>query len=177
MGEWVEGGRGSCDQGGRHSHPVAVTLAATLVHGQNRHVLTTLLQTGLDTHAHTHRLSRVPPPYPPAEGRADLAGSAGGALGNGGRVRHVVAQVEEGSPAHLVAVVEGHVGGKDLGIGAQQGALPAALTLESAAAHVAAGGQSVVGGSDRLAILFQDLYVTRCLCLAINHTLSTGNLN
>lgn len=137
--------------GGESSHPVAVTLAATIVHGEDRHVLTALLQAGL-THTHTHRTqveqgatSRGVEGGAAAGGAADLASPTGGALGHGGRVRHVVAQVEEGSPAHLVAVVEGHVGGEDLGVGAQQGALPAALTLQPAAVHVAAGPQT---GSD-----------------------------
>lgn len=50
--------------------------------------------------------------------------------------------MEEGSSAHLVVVVEGYIGGEDLSVGPQQGALSTALTLEPAAVHVAAGAQT-----------------------------------
>lgn len=66
----------------------------------------------------------------------DLAGATGGALSHGGGVRHVVSQVEEGSSADQVAVVEADGGGEDLGVGAQQGALPPTLTLDPAAVNV-----------------------------------------
>lgn len=65
---------------------------------------------------------------------SDLAGPAGGALGHGGRVGHVVVQVEERPSADQVAVVEAN--GQDLGDAAQQGALCPALTLDPAAQNV-----------------------------------------
>lgn len=65
-----------------------------------------------------------------------LAGAAGGALGHGGGVGHVVSKVEEGSSADQVAVVEADRGGQDLCIGAQQGALPPPLTLDPPTVHV-----------------------------------------
>lgn len=44
--------------------------------------------------------------------------------------------MEEGSSADQVAVVEAHGGGEDLSVAAQQGALPAALTLDPAAVDI-----------------------------------------
>lgn len=122
------------------SHPMTMTMTTTLVHSKDRHVLTALLQTGL-TNINTHKghwLSRVSPPWGTVGGAADLARAAGGTLGHRGRVRHVVAQVKEGSATHLVVVVEGHVGGENLSVGPQQGSLSTALTLEPATVHVAA---------------------------------------
>lgn len=76
---------------------------------------------------------------------SDLARAAGGALGHGGGVRHVVSQVEEGSSADQVAVIEADGGGEDLGVAAQQGALPPALTLDPAAVNVAAAATNMMG--------------------------------
>ncbi len=69
---------------------------------------------------------------------SDLARSAGGAWGHSGRVGHIVSQMEEGSSADQVAVVEMDLGGKDLCIGAQQGALPPSLTLDPATVNITA---------------------------------------
>lgn len=69
-----------------------------------------------------------------AQPLSDLPGPAGGALRHGGRVGHVVVQVEESPSADQVAVVEAD--GEDLGDAAQQGALRPALTLDPAAENV-----------------------------------------
>lgn len=90
------------------THPVTVAFPATFVHTEHRHVLTLLVQ-------------------------ASLAGAAGGALGNDGGVGYVVAQVEEGSSADQV---QADGGGEDLSVGAQQGAVSPALTLDPAAENV-----------------------------------------
>lgn len=117
------------------THPVTVTLAAAVVHAEHRHVLTLLVQTG-------------------------LAGPAGGALGHGGGVGHVVAQVEEGPSADQVAVVEAHRGGQDLCVGAQQGALPPPLTLDPPAVNVgvSTGDVGAVGQLTTVSI-FVSLFV------------------
>lgn len=72
-------------------------------------------------------------------GAAHLARAAGGSLGHSGRVGHVVSQVEVGSSADQVAVIEG--GGEDFCVGAQQGALPPSLTLNPATVNVPAKQQ------------------------------------
>lgn len=46
--------------------------------------------------------------------------------------------MEESPSADQVAVVEGHIGGEDLCVGAQQGALPPSLTLDPSTEDVAA---------------------------------------
>lgn len=91
------------------THPVTAAFSTTSVHAEHRRILTFLIQTR-------------------------LSGPAGGSLGHGGRVGHVVVQVEESPSADQVAVVEAD--GEDLGDAAQQGALRAALTLDPAAENV-----------------------------------------
>lgn len=53
--------------------------------------------------------------------------------------------MEEGPSAGQVAVVEAHGSGEDLRVAAQQGALPAALTLDSAAVNVSVATASTAG--------------------------------
>lgn len=117
------------------THPVTVTLAATFIHPEHRHVLTLLVQT---------RLART----------------AGGALGHSGGVRHVVSQVEVGSSADQVAVVEADRGGEDLCVGAQQRAVPPSLTLDPAAVdvRVCTGDVGAVGQLTTVSI-FVSLFV------------------
>lgn len=74
-------------------------------------------------------------------GGGHLARAAGGALGHGGWVGHIVSQVEKGSSAHQVAEVEVNFCG-NLCVGAQQGALPPSLTLDPAAKNITAAQQT-----------------------------------
>lgn len=117
------------------THSVTVALPVAFVHTEHRHVLALLVQTG-------------------------LAGAAGGALGHGGGVGHVVSKVEEGSSADQVAVVEADRGGQDLCISAQQGALPPPLTLDPPTVHVRAstGDVGAVGQLTTVSI-FASLFV------------------
>lgn len=135
---FTEGGSGSSVIDLSSTHPVTVALAATFLHLEHGHVLTLLVQTRLKAHSSPVKDKETVPPGLRGRSGPHLAGAAGGALGHGGGVRHVVPQVEEGSPADQVAVVEAHGGGEDLCVGAQQGALPPTPTLDTAAVRVTA---------------------------------------
>lgn len=83
-------------------------------------------------------------------------------MGHGGGVGHVVTKVEEGASADQVAVVEVDLGGEDLCVGAQQGAVPPTLTLDPTAVNVRvpAGDVGAVGQLTTVSI-FVSLFVHR----------------
>lgn len=111
-----------------------VALAATVVHPKHRHVRALLVQTGLK---HRHALTHSPSlcfVRLVCRGATHFSGATGGTLGDRGRVRDVVGQVEEGSSADQAGVVEG--GGEDLCVAAQQGALSPAPTLDPPTVNV-----------------------------------------